>query len=527
MNLKDTLILVGSKLKIRKTRTAITIAAASLLFGVAITIFFVAKGYSNGLTALAKATFGEEVLLTVSYRGTFNDSFAVQERAVELYEQSTDEDKEYPLITPEPIGDYVFDPYLDPKNEFAVQAATEIKATMKESTSSAVYDRTVPYNGKVLSTLNYYTLKTESLTIENLTQAEGSSMSHAYPNYGGNPGVSVAAPENTEYLKPIIKISDTKDDVIQIIMYLSDAAKILDIPRPSARNADPSALKDYITRTNTEAIGHQFEATISTDDKEDKITYEIVGLLPPFGVSTINSSSMNPLSEITKTMSTSNYTQYSFIVTNSKSSAFTKYYQTDTSYLGGEIMVSMPNLHVAETFQKNNDNHYVANGNQLSISEFISNRLMIHSMEKSINTTVVIFSLLLSIVAVIIMVGTVGRVIDDERQTIALYRTVGASTSNILQVFSGYILSLCGLIIICSTLIALIISGVITITNTTLITANAAALYNIAEASPIIFIGFDPRILLIYLLILIVGSICLLLVFDRLTSKNIIKDLRK
>jgi hypothetical protein len=73
----------------------------------------------------------------------------------------------------------------------------------------------------------------------------------------------------------------------------------------------------------------------------------------------------------------------------------------------------------------------------------------------------------------------------------------------------------------------LVLSGVVTAANTAFVTANVSLMYNLPDIAPLVFIGFAPRILLVYLAILAVGAVCLLLVTGKLTSKNIVKDLRK
>lgn len=136
------------------------------------------------------------------------------------------------------------------------------------------------------------------------------------------------------------------------------------------------------------------------------------------------------------------------------------------------------------------------------------------------------FAIAFTVIATIIMTGTISRVIDDERQTIALYRAVGATTGDIVYIFAGYIFTLSILIATSAVVVGLLISVTATVMNTGLITANIAAMYGLSALSPVVFVGFDVRIFYIGISIIFAGLICLTLVLKKLISKNIIKDMR-
>lgn len=125
------------------------------------------------------------------------------------------------------------------------------------------------------------------------------------------------------------------------------------------------------------------------------------------------------------------------------------------------------------------------------------------------------------------MAGTLYRIISDDYKTIALYRSVGASTKDILQIFGGYTLVLCLLIIACSAIIGFVLSFIISATHSAHVTAIIAEMYNIPEAQGLWLIGFDYRIFLIFLAIILVGIICFSFIINKLVSGNIVKTLRQ
>ena len=550
MKLKDISVLVGSKFKIRKTRTAVTIVTASVLFGVIITVLFATYSFFGGIMQSARETLDGGPLFVVEYPTASLDNKETRAKAVELYEASTDPDKQYPVITPDPIElseetTATFPPYLEAGNPFAIAAVAPLKAQQNQNAKNAITDLVTPYRGKVVATTNNSDIVGGTLVIENLTP------STEYVSFSTDgPGNRVIVLDNVDIVAPLIKITEPKDDVVQILMPLNLAAVLLDIRLPTHYDQEFSVLMDSVTTVNQKAIGHQFTGTITNDEgQETKITYEIVGLLPPRD-SSINSSSgsnaistINPYANINifensvlSLQSISAGQSSSFIVTNPSSAAFQSHYKKvvmGTSYSGSTI-VSFENAQSAAAFDSYrqtvcfyaDDEGPESMCRSIEFREFITNQLSIYNEYRFHNLSIVVFAIAFSIIAAIIMLGTVSRVISDEHQTIALYRTVGASTGNILQIYSAYILTLCLLIIACATIIAVILSGVLTFISSPLLTANVGVMHNNPDLSPITFLGFDPRTFLIYAVIIGVGLLCLLLVTAKITSKNILKDLR-
>ncbi len=125
------------------------------------------------------------------------------------------------------------------------------------------------------------------------------------------------------------------------------------------------------------------------------------------------------------------------------------------------------------------------------------------------------------------MVGTTYRITSDEEKTIALYRAVGATTGHIVQIFTGFLAAFSLLIALTSSLLALIASAILTLVYSPLITANASALFGLPNPTPVVFIGFDWRITLVWLIIITIGAISLLPILRKLTGRNVIKDLRQ
>jgi hypothetical protein len=104
---------------------------------------------------------------------------------------------------------------------------------------------------------------------------------------------------------------------------------------------------------------------------------------------------------------------------------------------------------------------------------------------------------------------------------------VGGSGGNILQVFGGYVFALCLLIVVCASVIGGVIAGVVMAVSAGVVTANVGIMYNVVDIDPMVFIGFDPRILAVYLAVFGVGVVCILFVIGKLLSRDIGRDLRQ
>lgn len=473
MRVKDAITLATAKLSIRKLRTVITIFTASLLFGVIITVLFVSNGFFKNLTSAAEAAFGNGVTLVVNREAAGLGGATSDTEATALNDQ---------------------------QNKASNDALTKV---LKD------------YRGVVEASMNHYCSRGPVL-IEPLTP----STTATFLSCIDNPGESIITISDDSILAPLTKKLPKKDDVIQIIIPFDQAAKVAGVDQPLLNNLkDPDTLMQFLNNVNNRAIGLQFKGQMENSDISSDVTYEIVGLIPSKRLTTLDPQSINPLVSVLYSLASADGSSesYSFIATNPDSTAFQAHYSLNRDRFTTDSVVTFQEISDAERYIQE----------QGHASEFISNKLDLRSTSRSMNRLIEAFTILFTIIAAIIMAGTISRVIDDERQTIALYRAVGATRKNILYIFTFYISSISLLVILCSTLIAIILTGIITALYTGLITANIGAMYNIPSLSLAILIGFDIRVILIYLAIIIIGLACLLLVARKLTIKNLSSNLRQ
>jgi ABC-type lipoprotein release transport system permease subunit len=527
MTLKDTMVLVASKLRVRRRRTIATIITASVLFGIIATVLFVAKGLQNNLARAAQTNSGKEVIMVVRSISNLANSPEAEAKALELYDQSDDPNKKSPVIEEFVDESYTYT-YLDTENPFTLAAFAFLHKEGHQAAITRLNEIVEEYHGKVISSEEVYALTADTLFIDGLTKEE--PMPDGTISYSG-PG-EIFNVVNRDVLAPFIKLTEQKDDVIQVLAPLDYAAKVMGISVPTYRTSAYAKFREYVNTVNERAIGHRFTGiATTTDGQEREITYEIVGLLPPTSTNLFNRNygigpdTADPVKLLVKSLDGTNGGK-GLMVTNPGSTAFRSNYGSGAdNYMikTNDILASFGNIEDAADFNE----RYGTGTGSTTTYEYMGSQLILRNGFALINRAISIFLLIFSFVAMIIMAGTVNRVIDDERQTIALYRAVGASTKDIVQVFTAYIFTLVLFVIVSATVTGLVLSGVLTAINTSLVTAFISLSYNLPNLAPTIFIGFGPQLLVVCLAVITVGLICLLLVQRKLHSKNIVKDLRK
>lgn len=538
MKIRDASVLVISKLRIRKLRTVVTIITASILFSVIICMLFLIKGLANNLMSSSNIVFGGKTVLAVNYyRGNY-DTSEIQEKAVELYEASNDPDKQYPIITPEPNDGFTLPPYLDSNNSFSILAAQSYVDEQNVSAEAIVDEIARDYGGRVESIMNYYEIEGSSLSIDGLS------------SHNNWPGVRVAVIYGPT-IEQLVRASGLRDDLIQVVVSVDSAAKLLQIEKPSERDADRDVkIMDYIEEANRRAIGFTFSGIVNKVGdgvgysgidsmqvgegvadvpEESEVMYEIVGLIPSYVQPRSIDYSVNPVDMIVGSLSANNYPSDTFIVANYDSPAFKLAYRLsiDNNAYSTRVLTAFSDVEEAYEFSRKYSCNEPGCSPMMSVDEFISNKFNLRVVLEHVDKLLVAFAVVFSIVAAIIMAGTLSRVVGDERQTIALYRVVGASSGNIVEIFTGYVLMLCLFMIVCSAVFGFCLASVISFMNSTHAVSFISEMYNVTSMGSVFLVGYDTRILFIFAIILVIGFACILLVLEKLLSRDIVRGLRK
>jgi ABC-type lipoprotein release transport system permease subunit len=512
MILRDAVTLSSSKIKTRKLRTIVSTITISVLFGVVIAALLIINGLRSSLEESAKILSNGDIYLRASQNVSGFDDKEIINRAIELYKNSPDSDKQYPLVTSYPSGEALDEPYLDNNNIFAMQAAEEYREVIQTELEEAVAYKSHGYDISIMQ-MAEYSVRSDTMHIEN---------NYTLANTG-----STLLFLSQEVVQPLIQISlPTDETAIPVIVPIDIAGEIAGMGTISA-SATNEQRKEYITAVYDKAIGFTYTATLQSESVETEVQYQIVGLLPPFGSLKITQKS-NEFNIINLILGNLGANAPPFIVVDTSSQLFHDTYTASNVYsFSVNYLLRFTDIQQASDFRTKyscsiTENHC----HDFFVEEILNNHLNIQAVFGMVDGLLIIFIVFFSIVAVIIMASTLSRILNDESQSIALYRSMGASTRDIMQIYMIYIIMLCALACIAATIIGVALSGTATLLISSDLSSNIMYFYGVSRVANATLLMFDARILLVLLTIFIVGMLCFLLLLDKLTSRNIVKNLK-
>ena len=130
------------------------------------------------------------------------------------------------------------------------------------------------------------------------------------------------------------------------------------------------------------------------------------------------------------------------------------------------------------------------------------------------------------ILALILIVTTLSHAADEDAATIALYRSLGASTRAVHLIYFLYLLLLCLLAALISFLVALLFASLIALIVATPFAASLQAFYQLSAPPAISCLGLDGFALLLLAAIFLVAPLALLLTFHQFSAKHLSRKLK-
>ncbi len=469
MKLSDKFSLVSARLKTRKSRTAITILTMSVLFGVVIAAMTIIQGNFNNLEYLNQEAYGDHIFLKVTYSG---------------------EDIEH-------------------SEEYIARAVGYL-------------------NGQVVGKITHY-CSNKQIDIPNLTPYREPFVISA-PCSQSYPGEYIEVIDS-ETISSLIDVHNANDDSINVILPVATAGKLQGISQPSLASY---AVTEYIKNVASQSVGYKFTATTSEfsaagQETEASTKFTIVGLTPSRDITTFSPDAPTIFSDI---MPVENYSPMAiFAVVNPASSAFQALYNRQSNDRT-EYLISFSNVQNALAWLNPKESQKaipqdLTKNISTNSQKYLTTRISNYQRHQSYNKIITEFAIVFTIVSIIIMAGTLSRVIDDEKSSIALYRSIGATTGEILQVFVLYMLIISLLVILCATVIGILISLGVTFIFSGAVTATARSLFLLPNLKLLIMIGFDWKIIFVWLSIIVISLVSLLTMVKKLVSKDITKDLKR
>lgn len=159
--------------------------------------------------------------------------------------------------------------------------------------------------------------------------------------------------------------------------------------------------------------------------------------------------------------------------------------------------------------------------------ELFSNVISAELSIKNLRYTLILIEILFIVVAVIIATLTFAHIIDQDATTIALYRSLGASTGNIYLIYFLYLLEMCILAVVACIVIAAILVGVLWLVNANALAQRLQDYYMLDTIPKVTLFRFDNLFYGIIGSVMLIAPITLLFTLRNFSSKHIAKKLKE
>ncbi len=144
----------------------------------------------------------------------------------------------------------------------------------------------------------------------------------------------------------------------------------------------------------------------------------------------------------------------------------------------------------------------------------------------SFNAYIWMFGVVLLLFAICIAALTLQRIVDGEVATVALYRSMGASTVQIYLIYFLYLLELCILAVATCLLIGLVVAGVMYLFSAESMAERLQMVYRLEEKPRVSFVGLNGMLWWIAGGILIIAPIALLMNMKRFSARYVARKLK-
>lgn len=192
------------------------------------------------------------------------------------------------------------------------------------------------------------------------------------------------------------------------------------------------------------------------------------------------------------------------------------------------VVAKFTNLRKAYSYYLKTDAtklHY--NPSDYQINELFSNQIAVYSFFHGRNKNIIkLATITLLITSIFILAFTLAHLIASNSKTFVLYRSIGASKTQVIFIYLTYLLELCAKAAILAIILALIISGVITIICWSYLLEQLTLAYPDAPEFWPILIGINWQCLATILYIFLAAPASFLLCLDQFSNQKIAERLK-
>lgn len=163
---------------------------------------------------------------------------------------------------------------------------------------------------------------------------------------------------------------------------------------------------------------------------------------------------------------------------------------------------------------------------QYLIADLFNNTLSVAGATTSAQFIIYVVMGAFLILALILIVTTLSHAADEDAATIALYRSLGASTRAVHLIYFLYLLLLCLFAALISFLVALLFASLIALIVAAPFAASLQTFYQLSAPPAISCLGLDGFALLLLAAIFLVAPLALLLTFHQFSAKHLSRKLK-
>lgn len=163
---------------------------------------------------------------------------------------------------------------------------------------------------------------------------------------------------------------------------------------------------------------------------------------------------------------------------------------------------------------------------QYLIADLFNNTLSVAGATTSAQFIIYVVMGAFLILALILIVTTLSHAADEDAATIALYRSLGASTRAVHLIYFLYLLLLCLLAALISFMVALLFASLIALIVAAPFAASLQTFYQLSAPPTISCLGWDGFALLLLAAILLIAPLALLLTFHQFSTKHLSRKLK-
>ncbi|MBQ3464242.1 hypothetical protein IJH27_00160 [Candidatus Saccharibacteria bacterium] len=365
--------------------------------------------------------------------------------------------------------------------------------------------------------------------------------------YGGKTLVSLESayfiPE--EYLRPLVEVSlaslkseETSPRLYRIVS-LETAASLAD---PSS-NSRTGSTKVYslseINSIKNSVLGkefvetHQFFSSAETAEgdsatyEEVTVSYVVVGVVGTSEVDlseAVNFDSHGPFSLVFQNIRSGVAHNDIYIDDGSELVTSLKSYK---EYAVPAVLTKFTSTLSAFNYYDHEDCSANINcSGEYSVSEWIGGSLAVRSSIKSSMLVIYLVGAIVTLATLTISVFSFIRLVNENAGSAALYHSLGASNLDIFLIYLSYLIEICLMSIILSSVIGLIIAVVMSSQYSLELSDLLTSMFA-RDVSVEYLFGFGTEVLVVYGAILLSAPLCSLLTLDQLSAANIAKRLKE